>query len=64
MNLKSITLNEESQSQKVRYYIIPFYNTLKMTKFWEMENRLVVTKVRSSWREEAGCGYKGVACER
>ena len=33
MNLKSIMLNEESQSQKVTYYIIPFYNTLEMTKF-------------------------------
>ena len=44
MNLKSIMLNEESQSQKVTYYIIPFYNTLEMTKFWEMENRLVVAK--------------------
>ena len=64
MNLKSIMLNEESQSQKVTYYIIPFYNTLEMTKFWEMENRLVVAKVRGSWRKEAGCDYKGAACER
>lgn len=43
---------------KVRYYIIPFYNTLKIQNF-EMENRLVVTKVRSSWREEADVAIKG-----
>lgn len=34
-HLQGFMLSEKSQSQKVMYHMIPFYNILKMAKFYK-----------------------------